>query len=232
MKLPDRRSFLHLAAGAAALPAASRIARAQAYPTRQVRDHRRVSGRRWARSRCAPYGSMAIGRLGQPFNVENRPGAGRQHRHGSGRACARRRLYAAFGDRCECAQYGALRTSNMISSATPRRWLASPRAHCHGGRPIIAGSKPSPNSWPMPRPIRARSRWRRRAAGSPVCHGGLVQDNDGPATPLVHVPYRGGALTDLLAGRCKVTSLGAWRGRSRTSGRQAARARRDDVDPL
>ena len=36
MKLP-RRKFLHLAAGAAALPAASRIALAQAYPTRPVR---------------------------------------------------------------------------------------------------------------------------------------------------------------------------------------------------
>ena len=36
MKLP-RRQFLHLATGAAALPAVSRIARAQAYPTRPVR---------------------------------------------------------------------------------------------------------------------------------------------------------------------------------------------------
>ena len=36
MKLP-RRQFLHLAAGAAALPAVSRIARAQAYPSRPVR---------------------------------------------------------------------------------------------------------------------------------------------------------------------------------------------------
>ena len=36
MKLP-RRNFLHLAAGAAALPVASRIAAAQAYPTRPVR---------------------------------------------------------------------------------------------------------------------------------------------------------------------------------------------------
>ena len=36
MKLP-RRNFLHLAAGAAALPAVSRIARAQAYPARPVR---------------------------------------------------------------------------------------------------------------------------------------------------------------------------------------------------
>jgi hypothetical protein len=37
MKLPHRRQFLHLAAGAAALPAISRIARAQVYPTRPVR---------------------------------------------------------------------------------------------------------------------------------------------------------------------------------------------------
>ena len=37
MKLPHRRQFLHLAAGAAALPAVSRVARAQAYPTRPVR---------------------------------------------------------------------------------------------------------------------------------------------------------------------------------------------------
>jgi tripartite-type tricarboxylate transporter receptor subunit TctC len=36
MKLPHRRQFLHLATGVAALPALSRIARAQAYPTRPV----------------------------------------------------------------------------------------------------------------------------------------------------------------------------------------------------
>src|SRR5262245_56510745 len=37
MKLPHRRQFLHLAAGAAALPAVSRAANAQSYPTRPVR---------------------------------------------------------------------------------------------------------------------------------------------------------------------------------------------------
>jgi hypothetical protein len=39
MKLP-RRNFLHLAAGAAAFPAASRVARAQAYPSRPVQHDR------------------------------------------------------------------------------------------------------------------------------------------------------------------------------------------------
>jgi hypothetical protein len=36
MKLPHRRQFLHLAAGAAALPVVSRLARAQAYPSRPI----------------------------------------------------------------------------------------------------------------------------------------------------------------------------------------------------
>jgi hypothetical protein len=44
MKLP-RRKFLHLAAGAASLPALSRMAGAQAYPTRPIKLIVRISGR-------------------------------------------------------------------------------------------------------------------------------------------------------------------------------------------
>jgi tripartite-type tricarboxylate transporter receptor subunit TctC len=74
MKLP-RRNFLHLAAGAAALPAVARITWAQAYPSRPVRI---VVG-------FAPGGQHDINarligqwlseRLGQQFIIDNRPGA-------------------------------------------------------------------------------------------------------------------------------------------------------------
>jgi tripartite-type tricarboxylate transporter receptor subunit TctC len=75
MEIP-RRQFLHLAAGAAAIPAVSRIARAETYPSRPVR---------W----IVPYppggatdiqarllGQWLSDRLGQPFIIENRPGGG------------------------------------------------------------------------------------------------------------------------------------------------------------
>jgi tripartite-type tricarboxylate transporter receptor subunit TctC len=76
MKLRHRRRFLHLAAGAVALPSVSRIAWAQAYPSRPVRM---IVG-------AAPSGAFDImarligqslsEQLGQPFVIDNRPGAG------------------------------------------------------------------------------------------------------------------------------------------------------------
>jgi tripartite-type tricarboxylate transporter receptor subunit TctC len=71
-----RRQFLHLAAGAAALPAVSRIARAQAYPTRPVRI---IVGFPAGNASDIIVRLMAQSlseRLGQQFVVENRPGAG------------------------------------------------------------------------------------------------------------------------------------------------------------
>jgi tripartite-type tricarboxylate transporter receptor subunit TctC len=75
MKLP-RRQFLHLAAGAAALPAVSRFAWAQAYPTRPVRIVAPTAPGGAPDILARLIGPWLSGRLGQQFVVENRPGAG------------------------------------------------------------------------------------------------------------------------------------------------------------
>ena len=75
MKLP-RRQFLRLAAGAAALPAASRMARAQAYPVRPVRILVGFPAGGAADIAARLISQRLSDRLGQPFVIENRPGSG------------------------------------------------------------------------------------------------------------------------------------------------------------
>jgi tripartite-type tricarboxylate transporter receptor subunit TctC len=71
-----RRKFLHLAASVAALPVASRIARAQTYPTWPVRLIVATAAGGGNDIIARLMGQALSERLGQPFVIENRPGAG------------------------------------------------------------------------------------------------------------------------------------------------------------
>src|SRR5262245_30766868 len=124
MKLP-RRNFLHLAAGAAALPAVSRVARAQGYPTRPVRIIVGFPAGGGSDIIARLLRQWMTERLGQPFIIENRPGAGSNiGTEAVVRAPADGYTLLMVGsyNATNAALYDKL---NLISFATLRRSLAS-----------------------------------------------------------------------------------------------------------
>ena len=140
MKLPRRR-FLHLAAGAAALPAVSRLAWAQAYPSRPVRSIVGFPGGRQRRHRRAPDRAMAVGAARPAIRHREPAGRRQQYRHRGGRAGAAGRLHAAPGRLRPTRSTRRSTTSSIsISSATSRRSRAScGTPHRHGGQSVGSG---------------------------------------------------------------------------------------------
>ena len=127
MKLP-RRNSLHLAAGAAALPAVSRIARAQAYPTRPVRIIVPFAPAGASDIIARLMGQWLSERLGQQFVIENRPGGGGNIGTEAVVKRAAGRLHAPPGQRRRTRSTRRSTTSSIsISSATSRRSQASSR---------------------------------------------------------------------------------------------------------
>jgi tripartite-type tricarboxylate transporter receptor subunit TctC len=207
MKLP-RRKFLHMAAGAAALPAASRMAWAQAYPTKLVRI---VVG---FAPGSAPdvvmrlMGQWLSERLSQPFIIENRPGAGGNlATEAVVRAPADGYTLLSVGpsDAINASLYdklnfnflrdiapvaGIIRVSNVM--------LVHPSFPAKTVPEFIAYAKANPG----------KLNFASAGNGSPNHVAGelfkMMADID-----MIHVPYRGGGqvMTDLIAGQVQVSFI-------------------------
>jgi tripartite-type tricarboxylate transporter receptor subunit TctC len=207
MKLP-RRQFLHLIAGAAALPAMSQIAWSQAYPARPVRI---VVG-------LAPGGATDIvarlmgqwlsERLGQQFVIENRPGAGTN--------IATEMVVRASPDGYTLLLVGGAHTVNAtlyeklsfnfirdIAPVAgivrlPNLMMVNPSVPAKTVPEFIAYAKANPGKINMASP---------GIGTTPHLAGELFNIMAG--LNLVHVPYRGGApaLTDLISGQVQVMFL-------------------------
>jgi tripartite-type tricarboxylate transporter receptor subunit TctC len=204
MKLP-RRKFLHLAAGAALLPAVSRIARAQTYPARPVRL---VVG--YAAGGGTDIAARLIGqwlseRIGQQFAIENRPGATTN----IGTEVVVRAspdgytlLMATASNAINATLYARL-GFNFINDVAPvagmmrvpQVMVVNPLFPAKTVPDFIAYARANPGS------INFGSAG---AGGTDHMAGELFKMTAGVA--LTHVPYRGAApaLTDLLGGQLQV----------------------------
>jgi tripartite-type tricarboxylate transporter receptor subunit TctC len=204
MKLPRRR-FLHLAAGAAALPALSRVASAETYPSRPVH---------WIVSFAAGGPNDIVARiigqylsehLGQQFVIENRPGAGGNVGMQSVLSAVPDGYTIAFVGpnyainpaiydklpfdfiRDSAPVAGTIRLANVmeVHPAVPANTVAE----------FIAYAKANPG----------KINFASGGVGtSPHLSGELLKSMTG--INIVHVPYRGTApaLSDLLAGQVQV----------------------------
>src|SRR5215475_6752503 len=208
MKLP-RRQFLHLAAGAVALPAVSRFAWAQAYPTRPVRI---IVG--FPPGGLADMGARLMAqalseRMGQQFIVENRPGAStnlateavvRSPADGytllaiAGSTLVNQSVYEKlnFNLRTDITMVAGLNTAPLVMEVHTS-------VPVHTVPEMIAYAKANPGK------ITLASFG--TATTSHVA-GELFKMMAGVV--MVHVPYRGGApaLTDLIAGQVQVMVSG------------------------
>ena len=213
-----RRRFLYLAAGAVALPAVSRIAWAQAYPSRPVRIIVGFGAGGSPDILARLIGQWLSERIGQPFVIENRPGAGTN--------IATEAVVKAAPDGTRCCwlprpqrdQRDALRQAQFQLLPRHRAGRGDrPRAARHAGQSVVPGEV----SARVHRLCQGQPRQNRYAsAGSGTSlhmAGELFKMMAG--VDMVHVPYRGAAaaLTDLLGGQVQMLSARCSR-RSSTSG--------------
>jgi tripartite-type tricarboxylate transporter receptor subunit TctC len=208
MKLP-RREFLQLAAGAAALPAVSRLAWAQAYPTRPVRVIVPFAPAGDTDLVARLMGQWLSERLGQPFIIENRPGAGTNigteavvHAPADGYTLLLASPPAAINATLyEKLNFNFMRDIVPVAGVirAPFVMEVNPAVPAKTVPELIAYTKTNPGKISM------------ASAGigsGPHAAGELFKMMAG--VNLVHVPYRGQgpALTDLLGGQVQIYFAG------------------------
>jgi tripartite-type tricarboxylate transporter receptor subunit TctC len=209
VKLPRRR-FLHLAAGAVALPAVSRIARADDYPSRPVRIVVGFPPGGISDINARHMGGWLSERLGQPFVVENRPGAGGN--------IATEAVVKAAPDGYALLQVDASAAPNatlydnlnfnFIRDIAPVAGIVRVPAVMVVNPSVPANTLPEFIAYAKANP--GKVNFASAGIGSPPHLAGELF-NMSAGVKMVHVPYRGGppALTDLLRGQVQVmfTSL-------------------------
>src|SRR5215203_6931000 len=203
MKLP-RRKTLHLAIGAAALPFATHVARAQAYPTRQVRIIVGLPAGLAPDILARLIGPALSERYGQPVVVENRPGSGgiigaqtvaRAPADGhtlllvlsgyaSGGALYPKLAFNFVRDIAPVALIGSVPYLMCVTPSFPAKTVPD----------LIAYAKANPGKVNMASP---------GVGTAPHLAGELFKMMTG--TDLVHVPYRDSYLPDLLSGQVHVS---------------------------
>ncbi len=205
MKLPRRR-FLQLAAGAAALPAVSRVAVAQAYPSRPVRLVVSFPAGGVNDILARLMGQWLSERFGQPFVIENRPGAGTNiGTEAVVRAAADgyTLLLVSPANAINATLYDKL-SFNFMRDIAPIASIVSiplvlvvhPSFQVASVSELVAYAKANPGKLNM-------------ASGGNGSAGHVTGElfKMMAGVDMLHVPYRGSgpALTDLIAGQVQVT---------------------------
>ena len=204
MKLP-RRNFLHLAAGAAALPAMSQMAWAQAYPSRPVHILVGFPPGGPADILARLIGQRLSARLGQPFIVENRSGAqGQIATEAVVRAPAdgNTLLLVVPGNGIAKVLYDKL-NFNFIRDAAPVAGISN--------GPLLMEVSPAIPVYTVPEFIAYTTARPGKVNFASPGNGSTIQlcgelFNIMTGVNMVHVPYRGNApaLTDLIAGQVQM----------------------------
>jgi tripartite-type tricarboxylate transporter receptor subunit TctC len=204
MKL-HRRRFLHLAAGAAALPTVSRVAWAQAYPSRPVRIIVPAAPSGAFDIMGRQIGQRLSERLGQPFVIDNRPGGGTN--------IGTEAVVRAPADGYTLLIVGTTQATNAALYDKPNFDLIrdiAPIAGVFRGALVMvvhpsvpARSVPEFIAYAKANPRKVNMASSGTGSTSHVA-GELFKTMAG--IDMVHVPYRGGgpAVTDLLGGQVQV----------------------------